>query len=303
MRRATGTSDKGNRSLQNFYLRPPRGGRPGSARRRSRSRNFYPRPPRGGRQVCAALFYEFVNISIHALREEGDPHPGLAAQDDAGFLSTPSARRATLFLARGGSRREISIHALREEGDPPAVTMRMRFLSTPSARRATAVLAERLNHGCISIHAPREEGDDGGRHLRPCQLISIRALREEGDQPRCIRHWRLHHFYPRPPRGGRPDKAAEVLPSVLFLSTPSARRATISGSDGNLGDKFLSTPSARRATRREPDVGGHHAISIHALREEGDDDTGKKELVLEISIHALREEGDVVAVVVGTVEK
>ena len=38
------------------------------------------------------------------------------------------------------------------------------------------------------------------------------------------------------------------LPAFGFLSTPSARRATISGSDGNLGDKFLSTPSARRAT-------------------------------------------------------
>ena len=33
------------------------------------------------------------------------------------FLSTPSARRATEQLSRGGSRYRISIHALREEGD------------------------------------------------------------------------------------------------------------------------------------------------------------------------------------------
>ena len=79
-------------------------------------------------------------ISIHALREEGDvdrkPGPGWYYL----FLSTPSARRATLFnmatvdLAghfyprppRGGRQPQrpdgrhlgyISIHALREEGD------------------------------------------------------------------------------------------------------------------------------------------------------------------------------------------
>ena len=33
---------------------------------------------------------------------------------------------------------------------------------------------------------------------------------------------------------------------------------------------FLSTPSARRATARGYNVKEHRAISIHALREEGD---------------------------------
>ena len=56
--------------------------------------NFYPRPPRGGRPGCGGELAVNVNISIHALREEGDPH--LAKQ------------------AAGGV---ISIHALREEGD------------------------------------------------------------------------------------------------------------------------------------------------------------------------------------------
>ena len=78
------------------------------------------------------------------------------------FLSTPSARRATVqcllqFLPPGISihalREEgdvvnlglvlskvISIHALREEGDPRRQWLRrqaLQFLSTPSARRAT----------------------------------------------------------------------------------------------------------------------------------------------------------------------
>ena len=39
-----------------------------------------------------------------------------------GFLSTPSARRATIAVDRSFARQGISIHALREEGDVPAGT-------------------------------------------------------------------------------------------------------------------------------------------------------------------------------------
>ena len=56
---------------------------------------------------------------------------------------------------------------------------------------------------------------------------------------------------------------------------------------------FLSTPSARRATGgcAPPALGG--AISIHALREEGDQLPDPPEMLRGgISIHALREEGD-----------
>ena len=34
----------------------------------------------------------------------------------------------------------------------------------------------------------------------------------------------------------------------LFLSTPSARRATLSSCSSSISPRFLSTPSARRAT-------------------------------------------------------
>ena len=57
------------------------------------------------------------------------------------FLSTPSARRATLTLILTVDGHIISIHALREEGDlncPLPSAGNKRFLSTPSARRATA---------------------------------------------------------------------------------------------------------------------------------------------------------------------
>ena len=56
------------------------------------------------------------------------------------FLSTPSARRATIALGDFVFSFGISIHALREEGDPPKLADMLRaylFLSTPSARRAT----------------------------------------------------------------------------------------------------------------------------------------------------------------------
>ena len=56
--------------------------------------DFYPRPPRGGRHNYGKDSSETYYISIHALREEGDP------------WITPRPRR-----------RCISIHALREEGD------------------------------------------------------------------------------------------------------------------------------------------------------------------------------------------
>ena len=61
------------------------------------------------------------------------------------------------------------------------------------------------------------------------------------------------YFYPRPPRGGRPQRTYHVNPERSI---------------------FLSTPSARRATRARSCACRCDTISIHALREEGDADTG-----------------------------
>ena len=58
-----------------------------------------------------------TNISIHALREEGDLIHGHSSFFFSVFLSTPSARRATW-----NERLEV---------------ISSKFLSTPSARRAT----------------------------------------------------------------------------------------------------------------------------------------------------------------------
>ena len=106
-----------------------------------------------------------------------------------------------------------------------------------------------------------------------------------------------------------------LLRFKLFLSTPSVRRATSSPSTISGWSTFLSTPSARRATTLQSDGDRLSAISIHALREEGDKTAFHKVFPIKvflstssvrratvtddyissaahISIHALREEGD-----------
>ena len=57
-----------------FYPRPPRGGRRSAPTAAAMvRRNFYPRPPRGGRLCDQHADCCDFDISIHALREEGDP--------------------------------------------------------------------------------------------------------------------------------------------------------------------------------------------------------------------------------------
>ena len=78
--------------------------------------------------------------------------------------------------------------------------------------------------------------------------ISIHALREEGDRAVYAAAARSCYFYPRPPRGGRPDETGRYRRAYRFLSTPSARRATQVNDGVAVVEEFLSTPSARRAT-------------------------------------------------------
>ena len=161
----------------------------------------------------------------------------------------------------------------------------------------------------------------GGRRGRVCcgpqgVAISIHALREEGDCAWLGCVGRRNHFYPRPPRGGRPaDTVRVALGLYAFLSTPSARRATNKAEGIFQYVGFLSTPSARRATAIGERQDVKRLISIHALREEGDNrlhslraegarflstpsarratqPEGDRRHHEAISIHALREEGD-----------
>ena len=149
--------------------------------------NFYPRPPRGGRPDNYASVPTLSQISIHALREEGDPpylffvllivhfypRPPRGGRRPLNcrkmpllrFLSTPSARRAT-FRPRQAGRYWMHFYPRPPRGGRhgfiAVCKLRFIFLSTPSARRATLAHAE----------------DKANRM----------------------------YFYPRPPRGGRQQK-------------------------------------------------------------------------------------------------
>ena len=57
-------------------------------------------------------------------------------------------------------------------------------------------------------------------------MISIHALREEGDSSLWSAGRMRKHFNPRPPRGGRQVMYESGAITKEFQSTPSARRAT-----------------------------------------------------------------------------
>ena len=193
----------------NFYPRPPRGGRPSTPGFATLSYNFYPRPPRGGRQDSETNGFRIIkflstpsarrattrpprprrwhSISIHALREEGDPDAPRLTEMRKLFLSTPSARRATFLEGQSSSPLSISIHALREEGDPPA----------------------RRWWRCRGYFYPRPPR--GGRPTFAPVVVVVPTFLSTPSARRATRRWSraracVCYFYPRPPRGGRPGK-------------------------------------------------------------------------------------------------
>ena len=158
------SSDQNRRSRHNFYPRPPRGGRRRNSGGKQNNQTFLSTPSaRRATDYKSVLFKRFC-ISIHALREEGDP------LDCFGVVQ----------------RQVISIHALREEGDCAVIAAcgcRADFYPRPPRGGRQSYALQTMEADDISIHALREEGDllhavDKLRLL----VISIHALREEGDR-------------------------------------------------------------------------------------------------------------------------
>ena len=171
-----------------------------------------------------------AQISIHALRVEGDNVLFLATIKLSLFLSTPSGWRATTML---GSACRLKIHFYpRPPGGgrpvyptragracdfyprPPGggrlsasarFSMPSPFLSTPSGWRATEIIGIR-DQPIPFLSTPSGWRATSGRY-------SGRS--------------RFRYFYPRPPGGGRLDEFVESVETVgAFLSTPSGWRAT-----------------------------------------------------------------------------
>ena len=158
--------------------------------------DFYPRPPRGGRptrleiRVTPDEFLSTPSARRATLNVAAITHSSLSR-----FLSTPSARRATPsgygrvepseFLSTPSARRATS-------GAGFTSASCTGFLSTPSARRATLRSEGFQLDIVISIHALREEGDSSFRHTNSREI----------------------YFYPRPPRGGRREVFVDELGTI-----------------------------------------------------------------------------------------
>ena len=169
--------------------------------------DFYPRPPRGGRlasRICSST------ATV--------------------FLSTPSARRATV-LPDGWEVDDPYFYPRPPRGGRLRHSSKLQqnkgyfYPRPPRGGRPLALSLEPCDQ-LISIHALREEGDQtlsvedtqlfiflstpsARRATRICShgecvdRISIHALREEGDSIAALANQLSQDFYPRPPRGGR----------------------------------------------------------------------------------------------------
>ena len=189
--------------------------------------------------------------STHALRVEGDLFP--VARKDAFHISIHALRVEGDFLMYiASTAEEISIHALRVEGDDIDAVLTAAvpdFYPRPPGGGRLSVHSKskiqkhfyprppgggRLASGSagrsyVSNFYPRPPG--GGRRRvaiygRRCWIISIHALRVEGDNVLFLATIKLSYFYPRPPGGGRQRAFFSHDQALLFLSTPSGWRAT-----------------------------------------------------------------------------
>ena len=283
-----------------FYPRPPRGGRrnnrccrrrlsrflsPPSARRATSFTHgsasfridFYPRPPRGGRPTLSKIQHCGSCISIPALREEGDRGAALIGCTRHLFLSPPSARRATL---------SSSVSLCRASNFYPR---------PPRGGRPPALFAGR-NKGLNFYPRPPRGGRPIAKHGSPSKGDFYPRPPRGGRRPLSGPPGNLQHFYPRPPRGGRRGARREVWRQYIFLSPPSARRATTSTLWSSSCSRYFYPRPPRGGRPLQPcSPHGLDAISIPALREEGDKAAAAVRRCALISIHALREEGDLTA--------
>ena len=169
----------------------------------------------------------------------------------------------------------ISIHALREEGDTQAAIIptapRYFYPRPPRGGRLRGLHWRGYRRGDFYPRPPR-----GGRQKAPscCEpgaYISIHALREEGDSHGLACMDGNADFYPRPPRGGRLVQCLlQFLPPGISIHALREEGDVPISCIFAAPTLFLSTPSARRATKILDAVCRVDGISIHALREEGD---------------------------------
>ena len=180
-------------------------------------------------------YVEEVSISIHALLAESDP---------------------CAWYAPAGA--HISIHALLAESDTDRMfcsRQRLNFYPrSPCGERPSAAAPIKLTRS-ISIHALLAESDFlEMRQWAQGIIISIHALLAESDTSRLHKILADWDFYPRSPCGERPPRLARVVPTPIFLSTLSLRRATVPkqgfGPVGTISIHALLAESDRQRVHR-----------------------------------------------------
>ena len=173
------------------------------------------------------------NISIHALREEGDCVSAKPLTGNCGFLSTPSARRAT------NADCDCS-------GD-------CQFLSTPCGlvvSVAEVYFYPRPPRGGRRCPLVSSSVTIRQHHRRRCSILQFLSTpsARRATQRRSGKKSSLADFYPRPPRGGRREPCGGCPGTADFYPRPPRGGRLLAGI-------FFFEPTL---------------ISIHALREEGD---------------------------------
>ena len=184
-RRATGHCNRCSNVDPDFYPRPPRGGRRAHFAMLFSARYFYPRPPRGGRRNPHAQGADRKDISIHALREEGDQWSAAVVGWLRDFYPHPP---------RGGR--------------PPHPAGRLEgyhFYPRPPRGGRHLGCSQMSIHKYFYPRPPR-----GGRPA--VRLLLWSSFNFYPRPPRGGRPFSfMYHvdtakdFYPRPPRGGRPE--------------------------------------------------------------------------------------------------
>ena len=130
-------------------------------------------------------------------------------------------------------------------------------------------------------------------------VISIHAPREGGRPNRLLSSFPCRHFNPRPPRGGRQGLVEAYAGIKIFQSTPPARGATHTYTSrpqtanhfnphpprGGRLSRCTAAPTGGYFNPRPPRGGRQYylcqachtrSISIHAPREGGDGDQGRR---------------------------
>ena len=211
-------------AVENFYPRPPGGGRQSVGFAKVLFLNyFYPRPPGRGRPARRGRGErEQTRISIHALRVEGDSYMSriCCAIGDfyprppgGGRLFSPSCiAKAPRFLSTPSGWRAIPLFSVEDRlrmhfyPRPPGGGRREawrkfccsspNFYPRPPDGGRSHFSPWKIGYECISIHALWVEGDVLKAVIRITVCISIHALRVEGDpaiaKGRCSRSISIH---------------------------------------------------------------------------------------------------------------